>query len=71
MSGSGEASGFVVRAGASASTVCGGATVTVLVKGSQSNRGLSMTAAGIVCVMMRSITWTIIRCFSAPVAASE
>jgi hypothetical protein len=39
-----------------------GAATTALVNGFQSRRGLSITAAGMVWVTMRSITFTIVRC---------
>ena len=42
------------------------ATVTLFVNGSQSSVGLSITAAGIVCVTIRSITFAIVRCFARP-----
>ena len=56
--------------GASASTVPAAAAVTWLVNGFQSRCGLSITARGIVCVTMRSITFAIVRCFATPSASA-
>jgi hypothetical protein len=50
--------------------VAGAATVTALVNGFQSRRGLSITAAGMVWVTMRSITFTIVRCLAGPSASA-
>ena len=41
-------------------------TVTALVNGFQSSRGLSMTAAGMVWVTIRSMSWMMVRCLAIP-----
>ena len=65
--GSGAGDGVVGRsAGASASRLPAAAAVTVFSTGSQSRRGLSITARGIDCVTIRSMTAAISRCFGRP-----
>ncbi len=69
--GSGSVEGVVARsAGASASRLPAAAAVTVFATGSQSRRGLSITARGIDCVTIRSITAAISRCLGRPSLAA-